>query len=176
MKFTMQRRDNKHKKQRVRHKTKIRWQQFGFTDPAEEHSSVSNGNDPASTCDDVEHGTGKSCACLGHQPQARCPSPTTPAEDPAVIAKILAHLALPTCDPIPSLSCHTPRISNLPHSPVAVHSLASRWASASWPRVMDFSKWSLNSSARSSPWPAARVYHLYAWTLSFGKHLGPGKT
>ncbi len=41
MKFTMPRRDNKHKKQLVRHKTKIRWQQFGFTDPAEEHSSVS---------------------------------------------------------------------------------------------------------------------------------------
>jgi len=41
MKFTMPRRDNKHKKQRVRHKTKIRWQQFGFTDPVEEHSSVS---------------------------------------------------------------------------------------------------------------------------------------
>ncbi len=41
MKFTMPRRDNKHKKQRVRHKTKIRWPQLGFTDPAEEHSSVS---------------------------------------------------------------------------------------------------------------------------------------
>ncbi len=41
MKFTMPRRGNKHKKQRVRLKTKIRWQQLGFTDPAEEHSSVS---------------------------------------------------------------------------------------------------------------------------------------
>ncbi len=41
MKFTMPRRGYKHKKQRVRHKTKIRWQQLGFTDPAEEHSSVS---------------------------------------------------------------------------------------------------------------------------------------
>ncbi len=41
MKFTMPRRGNKHKKQRVRRKTKIRWQQLGFTDPAEEHSSVS---------------------------------------------------------------------------------------------------------------------------------------
>ncbi len=41
MKFTMPRRDNKHKKQRVRPKTKIRWQQLGFTDPAEEPSSVS---------------------------------------------------------------------------------------------------------------------------------------
>ncbi len=41
MKFTMPRRDNKHKKQRVRLKTKIRWQQLGFTDPAEKHSSVS---------------------------------------------------------------------------------------------------------------------------------------
>ncbi len=41
MKFTMSWRGNKHKKQRVRHKTKIRWQQLGFTDPAEEHSSVS---------------------------------------------------------------------------------------------------------------------------------------
>ena len=41
MKFTMPRRDNKHKKQRVRLKTKIRWQQLGFTDPAEEQSSVS---------------------------------------------------------------------------------------------------------------------------------------
>ena len=33
MKFTMPRRGNKHKKQRVRLKTKIRWQQLGFTDP-----------------------------------------------------------------------------------------------------------------------------------------------
>ncbi len=41
MKFTMPRRGNKHKKQRVRLETKIRWQQLGFTDPAEEHSSVS---------------------------------------------------------------------------------------------------------------------------------------
>ncbi len=41
MKFTMSWRGNKQKKQRVRHKTKIRWQQLGFTDPAEEHSSVS---------------------------------------------------------------------------------------------------------------------------------------
>ncbi len=41
MKFTMPRRDNKHKKQRVRAKTKIRWQQLGFTDPAEKHSLVS---------------------------------------------------------------------------------------------------------------------------------------
>ncbi len=41
MKFTMPRRDNKHKKQRVRRKTKIRWQQLGFTDPAEEHSLAS---------------------------------------------------------------------------------------------------------------------------------------
>jgi len=41
MKFTMSWRGNKHKKQRVRHKTKIRWQQLGFTDPAEEHSLVS---------------------------------------------------------------------------------------------------------------------------------------
>ncbi len=41
MKFTMPRRGYKHKKQRVRPKTKIRWQQLGFTDPAEEHSSVS---------------------------------------------------------------------------------------------------------------------------------------
>ena len=41
MKFTMSWRGNKHKKQRVKHKTKIRWQQLGFTDPAEEHSSVS---------------------------------------------------------------------------------------------------------------------------------------
>ncbi len=41
MKFTMPRRDNKHKKQRVRLKTKIRWQQLGFTDPAEEHSLAS---------------------------------------------------------------------------------------------------------------------------------------
>jgi len=41
MKFTMPRRANKHKKQRVRRKTKIRWQQLGFTGPAEEQSSVS---------------------------------------------------------------------------------------------------------------------------------------
>ena len=41
MKFTMPRRDNKHKKQRVRLKTKIRWQQLGFTDPAEKHSLAS---------------------------------------------------------------------------------------------------------------------------------------
>ncbi len=41
MKFTMPRRDNKHKKQRVRRKTKIRWQQLGFTDPAEKHSLAS---------------------------------------------------------------------------------------------------------------------------------------
>ena len=41
MKFTMPRRGYKHKKQRVRLKTKIRWQQLGFTDPAEEHLSVS---------------------------------------------------------------------------------------------------------------------------------------
>jgi uncharacterized protein involved in type VI secretion and phage assembly len=41
MKFTMPRRDNKHKKQRVIHKTKKHWQQLVFTDPAEEHSSVS---------------------------------------------------------------------------------------------------------------------------------------
>ena len=33
MKFTMPRRGNTHKKQRVRHKTKIRWQQLGFTVP-----------------------------------------------------------------------------------------------------------------------------------------------
>ncbi len=41
MKFTMPRRGNKHKKQRVRPKTKIRWQQLGFTDPAEKHSLAS---------------------------------------------------------------------------------------------------------------------------------------
>ncbi len=41
MKITMSWRGNKHKKQRVKHKTKIRWQQLGFTDPAEEHSLVS---------------------------------------------------------------------------------------------------------------------------------------
>ena len=41
MKFTMPRRDNQHKKQRVRLKTKIRWQQLGFTDPAEKHSLAS---------------------------------------------------------------------------------------------------------------------------------------
>ncbi len=41
MRFTMPWRGNKHKKQRVRLKTKIRWQQLGFTDPAEKHSSVS---------------------------------------------------------------------------------------------------------------------------------------
>jgi len=41
MKFTMPWRGNKHKKQRVRHKTKIRWQQLGFTDPVEEQSLVS---------------------------------------------------------------------------------------------------------------------------------------
>ncbi len=41
MKFTMPRRDNKHKKQRVRLKTKIRWQQLGFTDLAEKHSLAS---------------------------------------------------------------------------------------------------------------------------------------
>ncbi len=41
MKFTMPRRGYKHKKQRVRPKTKIRWQQLGFTDLAEEHSPVS---------------------------------------------------------------------------------------------------------------------------------------
>jgi len=33
MKFTMPRRGNKHKKQRVRPQTKIRWQQLGFTVP-----------------------------------------------------------------------------------------------------------------------------------------------
>ena len=41
MKFTTSWPGHKPKKQRLRHKTKIRWQQLGFTDPAEEHSSVS---------------------------------------------------------------------------------------------------------------------------------------
>ncbi len=41
MKFTTSWPGHKPKKQRVKHKTKIRWQQLGFTDPAEKHSLAS---------------------------------------------------------------------------------------------------------------------------------------
>ena len=43
MKITMSRPSNKHthKKKRVRHKPKIRWQLLGLADPAEEHTSIS---------------------------------------------------------------------------------------------------------------------------------------
>lgn len=43
MKITMSRPGNKHthKKKRVRHKPKIRWQLLGLADPAEEHTSIS---------------------------------------------------------------------------------------------------------------------------------------
>ena len=43
MKITMSRPGNKHthKKKRVRHKPKIRWQLLGLADPADEHTSIS---------------------------------------------------------------------------------------------------------------------------------------
>jgi len=43
------------------------------------------------------------------------------------------------------------------HPPFGFHSRARRWASASWSRVIDFSKWSLNFPAKSSPWLATGV-------------------